>query len=213
MRSPSRRSSAGWTRRGASRRRSGSTAPRGSTSALGRYLYHEGHGRFARTGSRDGEGYLLDTTVDASLFGLVAFGALEASDPRVRRTLESVRERLWVRTPVGGIARYENDYYHQVSKDLANVPGNPWIICTLWLAQYEIAEAGDAAALERALRMMRWVAERALPSGVLAEQVHPHEGTPLSVSPLTWSHATLVATVLQWAERRRQLESLERRAA
>ncbi|MEO1237719.1 MAG: hypothetical protein AAFX76_13105, partial [Planctomycetota bacterium] len=35
-------------------------------------------------------------------------------------------------------------------------------------------------------------------SGVLAEQVHPETNAPLSVSPLTWSHATVVATVSQY---------------
>src|SRR5947199_7129209 len=34
---------------------------------------------------------------------------------------------------VGGVARYENDYYHRISNDIAAVPGNPWFICTLWL--------------------------------------------------------------------------------
>ena len=42
--------------------------------------------------------------------------------------------------------------------------------------------------------ILEWVANHALPSGVLAEQVNPESGEPLSVSPLTWSHATFVAT-------------------
>ena len=46
-----------------------------------------------------------------------------------------------------------------------------------------------------AIELMQWVTDHALPSGVLAEQVHPLTGEPLSVSPLTWSHATFVATV------------------
>jgi hypothetical protein len=37
-----------------------------------------------------------------------------------------------------------------------------------------------------------------LPSGVLAEQVHPYTNQPLSVSPLTWSHAAFVTTVLEY---------------
>ena len=46
-----------------------------------------------------------------------------------------------------------------------------------------------------------------LPSGVLAEQVHPYPGEPLSVSPLTWSHATFVAAVLELLERRRTMDA------
>jgi GH15 family glucan-1,4-alpha-glucosidase len=37
--------------------------------------------------------------------------------------------------------------------------------------------------------------ERALPSGVLAEQVHPYTGAAPSVSPLTWNHAEFIAAV------------------
>jgi len=34
--------------------------------------------------------------------------------------------------------------------------------------------------------------------GVLAEQVHPVNSSPLSVSPLTWSHSAFVWTGLQY---------------
>jgi GH15 family glucan-1,4-alpha-glucosidase len=51
----------------------------------------------------------------------------------------------------------------------------------------------DVVDLDRDLLL--WVADRAFPSGVLAEQVHPRTGAPLSVSPLTWSHAGFVGTV------------------
>jgi GH15 family glucan-1,4-alpha-glucosidase len=42
-------------------------------------------------------------------------------------------------------------------------------------------------------------------SGVLAEQVHPYSNEPLSVSPLTWSHATFVTCVLEYLDRKKQL--------
>jgi GH15 family glucan-1,4-alpha-glucosidase len=35
----------------------------------------------------------------------------------------------------------------------------------------------------------------------MVEQVHPYTNAPLSVSPLTWSHATLVMTVLEYMAR------------
>jgi hypothetical protein len=40
---------------------------------------------------------------------------------------------------------------------------------------------------------------------VLAEQVDPLSGAPVSVSPLTWSHSTVVATVVGYL---RKLEAL-----
>jgi len=54
-----------------------------------------------------------------------------------------------------------------------------------------------------------WAAERALPSGILPEQVHPESGDFISVSPLTWSHATLVAAVLDYIEKAQALSGHE----
>ena len=61
------------------------------------------------------------------------------------------------------------------------------------------------AELEQALPILNWVVSRALPSGVLAEQVHPYTDAPLSVSPLTWSHSTMVLTVVEYLEKLRAL--------
>ncbi|NOZ05934.1 MAG: glycoside hydrolase family 15 protein [Chloroflexi bacterium] len=168
-------------------------------AAADQHLYDESAGRFVRMVNRRDDGtFDVDMTLDASLFGLWYFGMYAPDDPRIVRTMKAIRERLWVRTDVGGVARYENDYYHQVSQDVANVPGNPWFICTLWLAQWEIAKAQSRDDLEPARKILEWVAARARPSGVLAEQVNPYTDAPLSVSPLTWSHATFVATVLEY---------------
>src|SRR5207253_3598765 len=68
--------------------------------------------------------------LDAALAGLWLFEMYAPDDPRVTSTMEAVRERLWVNSPVGGVARYENDPYERVSHDLANYPGNPWFVCT-----------------------------------------------------------------------------------
>ncbi len=139
-----------------------------------------------------------DSVIDSSMFAIFAMGLLSPHDERVEKTMKAIEERLWVHTPVGGVARYENDYYHRVSEDTRNVPGNAWFICTLWLADWRIARAGSVDELQGALPILQWVADHALPSGVLAEQVHPHTNAPLSVSPLTWSHATVVSTVVSY---------------
>ena len=165
------------------------------------HLWRPELGRFARMINRRGDGtWDVDPTIDASLFGLWYFGMFAPDDPKIVATMEAVRERLWVKTAVGGVARYENDRYHQVSQDIENVPGNPWFICTLWLAQWYIAKAQTAEDLRPVLEILDWVAARALPSGVMAEQVHPYTSAPLSVSPLTWSHATLVMTVREYVK-------------
>lgn len=158
--------------------------------------------RFARMASVEPEPYVLDLTLDASLFGLVEFDVLPPDDPQVSSTLEQVAERLLVRTDVGGLARYEDDRYWQAEKqDLAKVPGNPWFVATLWLARYRLGQARAPEDLAAGRALIEWAAERALPSGVMAEQLHPYTGEPLSVSPLTWSQAAYVSAVLDYAER------------
>ncbi len=164
------------------------------------HLWDEDRGRFVRTVAVLPDGMIVkDATIDISLAGIFLFGMLPAADPRVVATMKAIEQRLTVRTPVGGIARYENDYYFQISQDVASVPGNPWFISTLWLAEWYIATAATLDDLERPLALLRWCASKALPSGVLAEQVHPYTGEPLSVSPLTWSHAAFVSAVQHYA--------------
>jgi glucoamylase len=172
------------------------------------HLWTENLGRFVRMiNRREDGGWEVDGTMDASLCALWYFGMFDPDDPRIVATMRAVRDRLWVKTEVGGVARYENDYYHQVSQDIANVPGNPWFICTLWLAQWYIATARKMGDLKPALDILEWVAAHALPSGVMAEQVNPYTNAPMSVSPLTWSHATLVATVQEYLARASALPS------
>ena len=109
--------------------------------------------------------------------------------------MRAIRERLWVQTETGGIARYENDPYHRISGETTRVPGNPWILCTLWLAEHRIAAAASVAELQPALDLVRWARAKATPSLVLPEQVGPYDGQPLSVAPLTWSHAAVISVV------------------
>lgn len=162
--------------------------------------------RFARMVNRKPDGsWDVDATLDSSLFGLWYFGMFAPDDPRIVATMEAVRGRLWVKTSVGGMARYEDDYYHQQSTDIANVPGNPWFICTLWLAQWIIATAKTRADLKPSVEILEWCVQHGLPSGVLAEQIHPYTHAPLSVSPLTWSHATFVAAVQEYLAKWRLL--------
>ena len=64
--------------------------------------------------------------------------------------------------------------------------------------------------LERPLQLLNWVADHALASGVLAEQLHPETGAPLSVSPLTWSHSAFVHTICRYRDCERILRERER---
>ncbi len=164
------------------------------------HLWDQDRGRFVRSVAVLPDGLIVkDATVDISLAGIFLFGLLPADDPRVVATMRAIEERLTVKTAVGGVARYEGDAYFQVSHDTAAVPGNPWFVSTLWLAEWYIAMARTDDDLGRSHALLEWCRSRALPSGVLAEQVHPETGAPLSVSPLTWSHAALVSAIQHFA--------------
>ncbi|MFW6058745.1 MAG: glycoside hydrolase family 15 protein [Phycisphaeraceae bacterium] len=160
-----------------------------------------GHFPTDAVGEEQAASFERDNIVDSSMFAIFALGLLPADDPQVEKTMQAVQEKLHVNTDVGGIARYQNDHYHAMGHDDPNVPGNPWFICTLWVAQYHIARATSVEELAPALPILEWVANHALPSGVLAEQVHPYSNDPLSVSPLTWSHATVVSTLTAYIAR------------
>ena len=161
--------------------------------AMREHLYSDELGRFLRSLHFDnGETYEVDTTIDASLFGTFYFGAFNAKDKMVKNTMRAIEEKLWIDTKIGGVARFENDGYMRVSNEFT---GNAWFICTLWLADYRIAVAKSKKDLKGVIEILEWTAKNALQSGVLAEQVNPITGEPVSVSPLTWSHSTFVATV------------------
>lgn len=168
------------------------------------HLYSQHHGRFLRALKADNGDLFDDPTIDASLFGLFYFKAFEPDDELVVNTMRAVEDRLWVPGDVGGVSRFENDQYMKVSD---NGYGNPWFICTLWLAEYRIAIAKEPGHLKGALELLEWTARNALPSGVLAEQLDPNTGAPASVSPLTWSHSTYVATVNSYLNKLRELEA------
>ncbi len=178
------------------------------TGRIGRLIEFAASGRDPATANGwadDTVEMYRDEVIDSSLFGIYKFRLLDVHDERVTRTMQAVAERLWVKTPVGGVARYEQDHYHQVTDNTRDVPGNPWFICTLWLADWHIARARSVDDLAQALPIFRWVANHKLPSGCLAEQVHPQTNAPLSVSPLTWSHATMVGCVIDYLDRRAAL--------
>jgi len=165
--------------------------------ALVRFLYHNDLRRFARCGYRRDRGYELDMTLDSSLVVLWATGIFLANDPRVISTMDQTWDALWVKTDVGGVARYEGDAYLRVSDKL---PGNPWMLGTLRLAYWQIAKAKSVDELERAVPLLQWVARYALPSGVLPEQINPYTHEAISVSPAVWPQAMFAHVTMSYLE-------------
>lgn len=151
-----------------------------------------------------------DSTLESSTFGMFFFELLPPDDPKIVANMNTLREHLWVKTDIGGVARYNNDYYHQISHETDVVPGNPWIVCTMWVAQWYIALAQSKEDLVPALELMEWVSNVALPSGLLPEQLNPYTGEPISVAPLTWSHAAFVTTVTMYLDKYKKISKRER---
>jgi glucoamylase len=179
-------------------------------TALRRHLWNTEEGRFARLATVEEDGsYRLDMTPDSANFALWAIAGLDPHDADVEAEMEALRTMLEVKTEVGGFARYKRDYYHQVeSEDIDNVPGNPWVICTLWQAWYAIERADSLEELAEARPYIEWTVAKAEESGVLAEQYHPYSGAPMSVSPLTWSHSTFATVCVRYLDRHRELSLL-----
>jgi GH15 family glucan-1,4-alpha-glucosidase len=75
----------------------------------------------------------------------------------------------------------------------------------MWLAQWYIAVAKDTGELKPAQDIINWAVAHQLPGGLLSEQLDPHTGAPLSVSPLTWSHAEFIVTVDEFCRKSERL--------
>ncbi|NNN17310.1 MAG: glycoside hydrolase family 15 protein [Thermoplasmata archaeon] len=128
-----------------------------------------------------------DERVDSSILLALKLGLVPWSDPRARDVVDAVEARLWSQR-FGGIARYEGDTYYGSE--------NPWIICTLWLAEARL-RLGDR---DRCRKLIEWAAEHATPTQMLPEQVDALTGEPKSATPLTWSHSTFVDVIHKYQE-------------
>lgn len=145
------------------------------------------------------KGYLLnkddgslefDNTLDVSSgYGALMFATEAFTSKVIRSTFKVIETELLDNSPSGGAPRYEHDNYFASEPQFQ---GNPWFVTTLWMAQYflQLARNPDAE------KLVAWAQKLALPSGVLSEQVNPTDGKPLSVTPLVWSHAELINTLL-----------------
>jgi GH15 family glucan-1,4-alpha-glucosidase len=152
-------------------------------------LYHEG--AFVKGFLLQENGELqYDTTADISnMYGPYMFADLKLDDPRLLSTVAHMEKYLVGTTPSGGVLRHANDGYFLTKHQYE---GNPWIVSTLWMAQYYEA----AGQHDKANALLDWSIAHELPSGALSEQFDPESGAPLGVTPLVWSHAEMVNTIL-----------------
>jgi GH15 family glucan-1,4-alpha-glucosidase len=163
----------------------------GFRSNLGKLFHPDGYFRKGFLYSKDDPIQYDDILDISSLYGPFMYSGLPLEDERITKTADNVMKKLADVTPSGGVVRYEHDSYF-LSK--TQFVGNPWIVCSLWLAQYLIANKNK----ELALKYIKWALDRRMPSGILSEQFDPETGGPLGVAPLVWSHAEVVNTLLDY---------------
>lgn len=131
----------------------------------------------------------FDDTLDvSSLYSSFTFNFASSRDS-ILHTAEAIENELLDSSPSGGAPRYVNDQYFLEKQQYK---GNPWFVTTLWMAQF-YARLGQT---EKTRKYIDWTLQHSMPSGVLSEQVDPETAKPVGVTPLIWSHAELINTIL-----------------
>jgi GH15 family glucan-1,4-alpha-glucosidase len=135
------------------------------------------------------DGMKIDSTLDiSSFYGVFMFNYF--TDPsQISATLKTIEDLLLDISPSGGSARYEDDNYFRSEPAYK---GNPWFVTTLWMAQY-YARNGQK---EKALKYIEWTMKNSLNSGLLSEQISPEDSRIVGVTPLVWSHAEIINTII-----------------
>ncbi|MBD3273106.1 glycoside hydrolase family 15 protein [Candidatus Dependentiae bacterium] len=168
-----------------------------------KYFYDEKKKTFIKGIYFENDEIIKDETIDtSSTYGIFEYKILPVDDPRIKESFETIEKKLQCKEPIKGYTRYENDYYYRINRE---GPGNPWFITTLWVAEYYITKAKNENDLKKALEIFEWVDKHKLETGVLSEQLNPTTGSPLSVAPLTWSHAAYIIAVNKYLEKLEEL--------
>ncbi len=138
---------------------------------------------------RDGQVHPNSTIDMSSLYGAFMFGLFPIDSDEIKAALATALEVF--KNPDGsiGIPRYEDDSYHRADPSLL---GNWWPIVTMWHAQLSLELGDDVTAWS----IIDWVRSVSTSTGMIPEQVDPRNGSSISPSPLTWSQAEYVSTLL-----------------
>ena len=130
---------------------------------------------------------LEDKTLDISILGtVIPFELFSPKDKKILNTVERINMTL--RTYTGGYKKFETDTYRE---------GKPWIIATLWIAEYYL-EIGEK---QKAKECFDFVIKTSTEHGFLAEQVNNSTMQPDWVIGLGWSHAMFIETLKKMIEK------------
>ena len=130
---------------------------------------------------------LEDKKMDISILGAVT--PFEVFTPKEKKILNTVeRINMTLRTYTGGYKRFEEDHYRD---------GKPWVIATLWMANYYI-EIGEK---QKAKECFDYVIKTSAKHGFLAEQINNETMAPDWVIGLGWSHAMFIIVLNKMKEK------------
>lgn len=160
-------------------------------AAAEKYLFNENRQSFYKAVAIAKDGTVTpDETIDmSSIFGAFMYGLFPIDNDKTKKAFETAKRTFGFSKESPGIPRYENDNYRRASE---TAKPNWWFVTSLWAAQYylEIGEDDEAQAI------LDWTRDHAWPTGMLCEQINPETGSEISVSPLNWSQAEYVSTML-----------------
>ena len=128
---------------------------------------------------------LNDRNVESANLALsYPFNVFAPNEPRMKSTADKIASTLV--SPMGGIRRYSTDKSYD---------GQPWPVCTAWLAIY-YNQLGDKA---KAAQLFQTVTNYAYKTDSLqlGEQFDESKGIWVSALPLVWSEAKYVLAALE----------------
>lgn len=130
---------------------------------------------------------LEDKKIDISILGLVfPFEIFTVKEKKIINTVERINMTL--RTYTGGYKRFEGDHYMEEK---------PWVIATLWIADYYI-EIGET---KKAKECFDYILKTSAKHGFLAEQINNETMEPAWVIGLGWSHAMFIIVLNKMIEK------------
>ena len=142
-------------------------------------FYSDGKKSFVRN--------IEDKKMDISILGaVIPFNVFTPKEKKITNTVERINMTL--RTYTGGYERFEEDHY---------MGGKPWVLATLWMANYYI-EIGEK---KKAKECFEYVIKTSSEHGFLAEQIDNEKMAPAWVIGLGWSHAMFIIVLKKMLEK------------
>lgn len=160
-------------------------------SAAKQLLFNSDRQAFYKGIRTDKDGKVeYDSTIDlSSIYGAYMFGLFPVDSKETVQAVATAESTLRSVLTKVGFPRYEHDTYRRADEHSL---GNVWFVTSLWMAQYylEVGREDDAR------QIIDWTRHSMEDTGVLTEQIDPRTGEAVSVSPLAWSQAEYLSTLL-----------------